>query len=273
MDNIYERATEAANFLKAKFGQSARLAIIAGSGLSSLFDKYTLIDKVSFSKIPNMSPATFHKGELHLLEYEGKKFLALTGRLHYYEGYSNKEVTFPIRVLKEFGVETIIMSNASGGLNAEYNPGELVLVKDHINLLPENPLRGENDDRLGLRFPDMSDAYSKKFREFIQNKSKSVGIELKEGVYVCFQGPNLETPAEYKFLNIIGADMTGMSTVPEVIVANHAGLKVAVFSIVTNICYPPEVITETTLEEVIEMAEKAVLPLRKIINTLIPTIA
>jgi len=273
MDNIFERAEEAAHFIHSQFGEDIQLSIISGSGLSGVLSDYTLLKSIPFTEVPNLVPATFHNGEIQLLEYQDKKLIGLTGRLHYYEGYSSKEITFPVRVLKQLGIKTIIMSNASGGLNENYKGGELVLVKDHINLLPEHPLRGEQDDRLGLRFPDMSNAYDKELRQLVTAAAEKLNIKLKEGVYVGFQGPSLETPAEYKFLHTIGADMTGMSTVPEVIVANHAGIKVICFSIVTNMCYPPEILTATTLEEVIEMAEKAVVPLRQIINAVIPTLA
>ena len=158
------------------------------------------------------------------------------------------------------------MTNASGGLNPDYKAGEIMLVRDHINLFPENPLRGANDDRFGIRFPDMSDAYSKRLRDII----KSIpNLNLNEGVYVGFPGPSLETPAEYNYLNIIGGDAVGMSTVPEVVVANHCGMEVAVLSVATNICYPPEKITPTTLEEVIEMANKAVPKLKVVVDSLL----
>jgi len=182
-----------------------------------------------FRSIPYLSQSTFHQGECIWAETDnGLSIIVLNGRLHYYEGYSAQEITFPIRILKLLGIKNLIMTNASGGLNPEYKAGELVIIKDHINLMPDHPLRGYNDERFGLRFPDLSNAYNKDLRSTISKVYSEQNKEvIKEGVYVGFQGPSLETPAEYNYLHIIGGDMVGMSTVPEVIVANHCGIEIA----------------------------------------------
>lgn len=257
---MYEKANKAADYLREKLYAFANgrpdIAIILGSGADIFLDSFKSIASCSFEDIPGMPRATFHKGSVHLAKTpNGKLILILIGRLHYYEGYSAQEITFPIRILQQLQIKTLFMTNASGGLNPTYKAGQIVLVRDHINLMPEHPLRGINDERLGLRFPDMSNAYDSQLRKKIGVHYQRLSNKaIKEGVYIGFQGPSLETPAEYNYLNKIGGDMVGMSTVPEVIVANHAGIAVCVLSIVTNVCYPPDQITPTTVEEVKEMA-------------------
>ncbi|NNE25311.1 MAG: purine-nucleoside phosphorylase [Saprospiraceae bacterium] len=269
MNDIYRKSQEAAEFINKSFNTKFSLAIITGSGLDVLLDAYEIKSKIAFADVPHLPQSTFHKGEFLHCVYKGVDFLALNGRLHYYEGYSAQEVTFPIRILSALGLKYVMVTNASGGLNPEYDFGELVLINDHINLMPEHPLRGPNDERLGDRFPDMSNAYNKELRTRILKRATQLNISLKQGVYAGFQGPSLETPAEYKFIHTIGADMVGMSTVPEVIVANHCGLKVIAFSIVTNVCYPPERIKETSVEDVIQTANKAAPKLSILINDII----
>lgn len=260
---MYSKVTESVAFIQQKLHHTSQIAIVTGSGLDGILDDYEIVNSIKYKDIPHLKAPTFHKGELLLLKKGDAYTYALKGRLHYYEGFSVQDVTYPIRILALLGVKKIIMTNASGGLNPDFKAGEIMLVKDHINLFPENPLRGPNDERFGIRFPDMSKAYCKDLRTLIKSK-----FNLNEGVYVGFPGPSLETPAEYKYLNIIGGDAVGMSTVPEVIVANHCEMKVVVLSVTTNICYPPESITETTLEEVMEMANKAVPQLISIIDYL-----
>jgi len=269
MAELYRRAAGAARYIKQKVDSVGSLCIITGSGLDSILQSYTVIERIAFSKIPHLNEATFHRGEFLVLEHNGYRFCALNGRLHYYEGYSAREVGFPIRIISLLGVKNIIMTNASGGLNPNYLPADIVMIKDHINLLSENPLRGENDERFGLRFPDMSNAYDKEIRESVSDLAKEMDIKLNQAVYICFQGPSLETPAEYNFLHKLGADVVGMSTVPEVIVANHCGMRALVLSVVTNICIPIENITTTTVDEVIEVANKASKPMSRLINTII----
>lgn len=251
MEDIFKKAQEAAAFIRSKCADIPSIGLSLGTGSSVLLDQTKTICAISYADIPYFpqSGVESHVNEFIIAEINGKRVIILGGRMHYYEGWSMKELTFPIRVLQALKVNVILLSNASGALNPGYTAGEIVLLKDHINLLPEHPLRGANDDRLGLRFPDMLETYSKRLRSIIKKSFP----EIKEGVYVGYQGPSLETPAEYKMLHTIGADLVGMSTVPEVIVAKHAGMEVLVLSIASNICYPPEQITETTLEEVIEV--------------------
>ncbi|MBT8232568.1 MAG: purine-nucleoside phosphorylase, partial [Saprospiraceae bacterium] len=254
-----------AKFIKQQITDLGNLCIITGSGLNPILEEFKIIKKIPFSQIPHLRDATFHKGEFLVLEYNDKRYCALSGRLHYYEGYSAAEVAFPIRILFCLGIQKLIMTNAAGGLQAHYKAGQVVLVKDHINLLPDNPLRGPNESNFGPRFPDMSDAYNKEWRKQTIQIAQKLEINLEEGVYACFQGPSLETPAEYLYLNKIGADLVGMSTVPEVIAANHCGMDVLVFSIVTNVCMPIEDITPTTVESVIEVANKSIPVLKKLV--------
>lgn len=269
MTNLYEKAQEAAQYIKDQSQNSTPLlALSLGTGSNKLIDEIEINIKIPYHQIPHF-PSTqvaSHKNEFVIGTIQGMPVICLRGRIHYYEGWSMKELTFPIRVLQFLGVKKLIMTNASGGLNPNYEAGDIVLVKDHINLLPEHPLRGQNDDRLGIRFPDMSNAYSREMRKKAHEAANEISYKLYEGVYSSLQGPSLETPAEYNWLHILGADLVGMSTVPEVIVANHAGIEVLVFSIVTNVCYPPESISETTVEEVIEVANKAGGRLAKIIQ-------
>jgi purine-nucleoside phosphorylase len=213
-----------------------------------------------------------HKGKLIFGHLAGKKVVVMAGRFHYYEGYAAAEVTFPIIVLKKLGIKRLIISNAAGSVNPAIYAGDLVLIRDHINLTPDNPLRGINDDRLGPRFPDMLHAYDRAGNKMVLNMAKSLGITLHEGVYLGLQGPNMETPAEYKFANIIGADVLGMSTVSEVIMAKYLDLPLFVFSIATNKCYPLDEIGVSSVEEVIGMAQKSGKQLSKLIKELLPAL-
>lgn len=250
-------------------------AIMMGTGLSSIVDGMVECDSIDYKDIPYFPQSTVqsHKGKLVVGKLNGQKVLVLAGRWHYYEGYSSKELTFPIRVLKELGVDSIIFTNVSGGVNGDYNAGDLVIIKDHINAIPDHPLRGLNDDRLGPRFPDMLKTYSHSLREKIKRAADQLNIPIHEGVYYGLQGPSLETPAEYIMINKVGADLVGMSTVPEVIVAKHAGMNIAAVSIVSNVCFPPERITETTVEEVIEVANQASDKLNQILGVLVKSIS
>ena len=262
--DIYDKSVITSNYIVEALGLNKgsipTSAIITGSGSDGIMVHFKTVREIPFSALPHMPPATFHKGKIILAENsKGKPVLICLGRLHFYEGYTAQQITYPVRVLQALGITRLFMTNASGGLNPKYSAGDIILVKDHINLLPDHPLRGINDERLGVRFPDMSDAYTYSLSQEVSGTWRNLhGAALKEGVYVCFQGPSLETKAEYKYLHDMGADMVGMSTVPEVIVAVHAGMQVCVLSIVTNVCYPPEDITPTTVEEVIEMADKVV---------------
>lgn len=265
MEDIFNKAAGAAKFIKQHVQDVGDLCIITGSGLDPVLQSFKKLYSIPFSKIPHLRDATFHKGEFMILEHNGKRICALNGRLHFYEGYSAAEVGFPVRILYCLGVKELIMTNATGGLQADYTPGQVLLVKDHINLLPDNPLRGVNDTRFGNRFPDMSNAYDKTWRKETLAIAKGEQIDLQEAVYACFQGPSLETPAEYLYLHRIGADIVGMSTVPEVITAIHCKMKVLVFSVVTNVCMPIADITPTTVESVVKVANTAIPILKKLI--------
>ena len=269
MERIFEKSLEAANYIRNFIKIDPEFCFVTGSGLDNKLDRYKILNTIPYAQIPYMQHSTFHKGHLHHCEYDGIQFLILQGRLHYYEGYSAQEITFSVRILSQLNVKRFLVTNASGGLNASYDNGDIVLINDHINLFPEHPLRGVNDDRFGERFPDMSDPYDNSFRQRILKIASDEGINLKQGVYAGFQGPSMETPAEYRFLHNIGADMVGMSTVPEVIVANHCGIKTAAISIVTNVCYPPERIKPTSVEDVINTANQATPGLYAIVDRLI----
>jgi len=259
-EQFYQNIQQAANYiLKQVDGRSPKTALMMGTGLSSIVDDLEDTISIDYNTIPFFAQSTVqsHSGKLVYGNLNGTEVIILAGRWHYYEGYSSKELTFPIRVIKQLGIERIYFTNVSGGVNENYNAGDLVIIKDHINFMPDHPLRGQNDLRLGLRFPDMLHTYDEELRSKIQSVAHTFNIPIHQGVYFALQGPSLETPAEYSFIHKFGADMVGMSTVPEVIVAKHAGLKIAAVSIISNICYPPEKITETTIEGVIEVANKA----------------
>lgn len=234
--NIEKNIKEAADYIIKRTKYSPEIAIILGSGLGKIADE--IIDKeiYNYRDIPNFPVSTVvgHKGRLIIGRIEGKEIIAMQGRLHYYEGYSMQQVTFPIRVMSLMGIKKLIVTNASGAINLNYRPGQLMIIKDHINLSFDNPLIGKNLDSFGKRFPDMSNAYDRKLRKKIKIIACKIGIDIQEGTYVCMSGPSYETPAEIKMLRIIGGDAVGMSTVPEVIVANHCGIKVAGISCMTN---------------------------------------
>lgn len=259
MRNLYKQIDEAHSYLVEKIPATPDVAVVLGTGLGALAEKIVASLRIPYKDIPHFPVSTVesHKGELVFGQLGKKSVVAMSGRFHYYEGYSSSEITFPIRILNAFGIKNLIISNASGGINPHYSAGQIVALKDHINLMPDHPLRGKNDDKLGVRFPDMKYAYSDKLLKIAQNAASSMGYDLKEGVYVGLQGPSLETPAEYKFLNIIGGDMVGMSTVPEVIVAKHCEIPTLVLSLISNQCYPIESIQETSLEDVIEVTKKS----------------
>ncbi len=249
---------EATEFLKRKNFAGAEIGVVLGTGLGKLLQKVEIEHQISYQDIPHFPVATmeFHAGHLVLGRCNGKKIIAMEGRFHFYEGYSMKEITFPIRVMKMLGIKTLLVSNAAGGINLSYKKGELILIEDHINLQPENPLTGPNYASLGPRFPDMSMPYDKALRDKLKTIASDEQIEIKEGVYVSVAGPNLETRAEYRYLKIIGADMVGMSTVPEIIVANHMGIKCLAVSVITDEC-DPDNLAPVNIEEIIEVAGRS----------------
>ncbi len=269
--SLFKKIEEAYQYIIRQIQFLPKTGIILGTGLGNLTDDIEIIQSIPYQHIPHFPASTVqsHKGELVFGYLSGQPIVAMAGRFHYYEGYSMQQVTFPIRVLKALGVEQLFISNVSGSVNPTFEAGDLIFVKDHINLQPENPLRGENDERLGPRFPDMLETYDKELLERGMTIAASKGIQAKKGVYVALQGPNLETPAEYNFIHVIGGDLVGMSTVPEVLVARHCGLKILVMSIVSNVCYPIEQLTETTVEEVIAVAQVAEPKLRAIVSALL----
>lgn len=227
---------KALEFIKGKIGGFVpEVALVLGSGLGAFTDNIEGI-QIPYGEIEGFAPANVqgHKGSLLFCEKAGKKLVIMQGRFHYYEGHSIQAITYPVKVFKRLGVETVILTNAAGALDSSLVPGDLMLIKDHINFMGTNPLIGKNDETLGVRFPDMSEVYNKKLRELALNCAKGAGIELKEGVYAATTGPSYETPSEVKMLKLMGADVVGMSTAPEAIVANWACMKVLGLSLVTN---------------------------------------
>lgn len=272
MDNIFEKAEEALNYILNRTEHfSPRFGFVLGTGLGKLSSEIELFYEIPYSEIPHFPVSTVegHAGKLIFGMLEGHKVVAMSGRFHYYEGYSAKEVTFPVRVLKLLGIERLFISSAVGSVNANMNAGDIVLINDHINLQPENPLRGFNETKFGPRFPDMKDAYDHRLNAEVQKIGEGLGMNIKTAVYLALQGPNLETPAEYRFANIIGADVIGMSTVPEVIVAKHMELPLLVTTVVSNKCFPIESIQETTLEEVLKVVSDAEPKLARLIRAVL----
>lgn len=232
----FARAERAAKFILSKTKQRSRIGLVLGSGLGAFADEFAESARISYAKIPHFprSTATGHAGQLVVGKVEGVTVAAMQGRVHLYEGYSVKDVAFPMRVMARMGIRAVILTNAAGGINRGFSQGALVVLRDHINLQGVNPLSGPNDERFGLRFPDMTQAYAKTFRAAALEEGKRLGIAIHEGVYAALAGPSYETPAEIHFLRTIGADLAGMSTVPEVIAARHMGIQVLGISCVTN---------------------------------------
>ncbi|WP_213166592.1 purine-nucleoside phosphorylase [Alkalicella caledoniensis] len=236
MKNIMERLKETVSYIQKKVDYKPEIGLILGSGLGVLAEDIENPIYVPYGDIPNFPISTVvgHAGQLVFGSLNGKKVVAMQGRFHYYEGYSQMEVTFPVRVMKLLGVDKLIVTNAAGGVNETFNVGQLMLIKDHINLTNYNPLIGPNLDEMGVRFPDMAKAYTPELRKLAKAVAQNLNIDLAEGVYVGFTGPNYETPAEIRLTRTIGGDAVGMSTVPEVIVARHCGLDVLGISCITN---------------------------------------
>jgi len=238
MEKTYlEKIQETAGFIKEKVGKMPETAVILGTGLGDLVNHIEISAELDYHNIPNFPVSTVegHSGKLIFGNLGGKYIMAMQGRFHYYEGYDMKQVTFPVRVMKALGVETLFVSNAAGGMNKEFKVGDVMIITDHINLFPENPLRGHNFDELGPRFPAMTEAYSNALINMADDIAREQNIRLMHGVYVGTPGPTFETPAEYEYFRVIGGDAVGMSTVPEVIVANHAGMRVFGVSVITDL--------------------------------------
>ncbi|MCM3361856.1 purine-nucleoside phosphorylase [Niallia sp. Sow4_A1] len=248
---------QSADFLKQKYANTPKIGLILGSGLGVLAEEIENPVKIPYEDIPEFPVSTVegHAGQLVFGTINGTEVVAMQGRFHFYEGYSFDKVTFPVRVMKELGVEKLIVTNAAGGVNENFAPGDLMLISDHINNMGTNPLIGPNDSKLGVRFPDMSEAYCNNLREIARNVASKISLKVQEGVYVGNTGPSYETPAEVRMLRVLGGDAVGMSTVPEVIVARHAGLKVLGISCISNMAAG---ILDQPLnhEEVIETTEK-----------------
>ena len=248
---------ESFDYIQTQTKVQPTIGLILGTGLGGLVNEINIIDEIPYENIPNFPVSTVksHSGKLIFGELGGKQVVAMQGRFHFYEGYDMQEVTFPVRVMKFMGIERLFLSNASGGVNPDYEVGEIMIIDDHINLFPAHPLIGKNYDELGPRFPDMSTAYDKKMIALAQEIAKENNIRVAQGTYAGLTGPTLETPAEYKYVRVIGADTVGMSTVPEVIVARHMGIPCFAISIITDLGVEGK-IEETSLEDVIEVASR-----------------
>jgi purine-nucleoside phosphorylase len=267
---MLQKIQETAEYLKAIISTNPKIGIILGTGLGNLVTQLKNKVEIPYHSIPNFPVSTVegHSGKLILGELGNTPVLAMQGRFHYYEGYDMKQVTFPVRVMKAMGINTLLVSNASGSVNPDFEIGDLMIITDHINLFPEHPLRGKNHKELGTRFPDMSEAYSKELIAKAKEIAVKNNIKVVEGVYIGTTGPTYETPAEYKYFRLIGGDAVGMSTVPEVIVANHAGLQVFGISIITDLGIPGEIV-EITHEEVQAIGDKVQPLMTRIMQELI----
>jgi purine-nucleoside phosphorylase len=263
----WEHVQEATNLVRSRWKGSPRVGLVLGTGLGALAREIDAEASIAYPEIPFFPRSTVesHKGQLVCGKLAGQSVVAMEGRFHLYEGYSPWQVTFPIRVMKELGCELLIVSNAAGGLNPLHSKGDLIVIEDHINLMALNPLVGPNDDRLGPRFPDLIEPYNRKLQDLALKVALEQKVVARRGVYVAVVGPNLETRAEYRFLRAIGADVVGMSTVPEVLVAVHAGMKVLGFSIVTDMCLP-DALQPVHIEEIIAVANEAEAKLRSIVR-------
>ena len=254
---MLERIQETAAFLRSKMHTQPETAIILGTGLGSLVNEITDKYEIEYETIPNFPVSTVegHSGKLIFGKLGNKDIMAMQGRFHFYEGYAMTEVTFPVRVMRELGIQTLFVSNAAGGMNPAFEIGDLMIITDHINFFPEHPLRGKNIP-YGPRFPDMSEAYNKELIRKADAIATEKGIKVQHGIYIGTQGPTYETPAEYKMFRILGADAVGMSTVPEVIVANHCGIKVFGISVITDLGVEGKIV-EVTHEDVQKAADQA----------------
>lgn len=256
---MWETIQKSADYLKSKITKNYRYGIVLGSGLGNFTDQINIHTTIPYSEIPGFPVSTVqgHKGSLIFGDINGRNVVCMAGRFHYYEGYTMQEVTLPIRVMKAIGVETMMISNASGGVNSAFEVGDLMIIRDHIYLQPEHPLRGKNDERLGTRFPNMHEAYSKKLIQLALEVAARNNIHCHTGVYVGVQGPTFETPAEYKLYHVMGGDAVGMSTTPEVVVARHSGMEVFAISVISDIGFPFEKADDVSHAFVLQKAAEA----------------
>lgn len=266
MLDLFDKIEESVQFIRSQWQGTPKAGVILGTGLGPLAERIEVEASIDYSDIPNFpqSTAISHTGRLVCGNLNGLPVVAMEGRIHMYEGYPLKDITLPIRVMKALGADLLVCSNAVGGLNPYYRKGDIMVIDDHINLMGDNPLIGINDDRLGPRFPDMCEPYSQALIDRALKIARAEDIVAHKGVLVAVAGPNLETRAEYRFLRTIGADVVGMSTVPEVIVAVHAGLRVVGFSVITDLCFP-DALEPADVEEIIRIANEAEPHLTKLV--------
>lgn len=257
-DAYRNQVAEAADYIRGIVDSQPTIGIILGTGLGRLASEIEADYTISYGDIPGFPVSTVetHEGRLIFGRLSGVPVVAMQGRFHLYEGYTAQQVTFPVRVMKTLGIDTLLISNAAGGMNPQWKKGELMLISDHINFQGDNPLVGPNINEWGPRFPDMSEPYDPELREIAARKALEMGIKLHEGVYLAVMGPNLETKAEYRFIRALGADVVGMSTVPENIVARHMGMRVMAISVITDECFP-DALEEVSLEDVVAAATQA----------------
>lgn len=255
---MLQKIQQTGDFLRKNVSKLPKVAIVLGSGLGGLTKEIVVSESFEYKDIPNFPVSTVvgHGGKLIFGTINGVPIMAMQGRFHFYEGYNMQEVTFPIRVMKNIGIETLILSNASGGMNPSFNIGDIMVITDHINMFPTNPLMGKNFDELGPRFPDMSEVYDNELIAKAENIAQKHKIKIQKGIYVGVSGPCFETPAEYKMFRIVGGDVVGMSTVPEAIVSRHSGMKTFALSVVTDLGVDGQICT-VSHEEVLEAANKA----------------
>jgi purine-nucleoside phosphorylase len=273
MDDLKTKIQKAVDVIRKKTDFQAKTGIILGTGLGGIAKEIKAVASISYTDIPGFCRPTLetHAGNLIFGTLEGKPVIAMQGRFHLYEGYSPAEITFPVRVLKGLGIETLLVSNAAGGLNRFFQAGDLMIIDDHINLMGVNPLIGPNDDTLGPRFPDMSEPYDRELIRRAEEIALAEGIRCRRGVYISVTGPNLETAAEYRFFGLVGADAVGMSTVPEVLVAKHAGMRVFGLSVITDMCIPDR-LEPANIERIIRIATEAEPRLTQLIMKLVASL-
>lgn len=270
MVELYDQIQESVSAVRKRWSGTPAVGIVLGTGLGALAEDIQSEAKMPYGELPHFPVSTVlgHAGQLVCGGLAGKPVVAMSGRFHAYEGYSLQQITFPVRVMRALGCQYLIVSNAAGGLNPQFATGDLMLIDDMINLMGDNPLIGPNDDRLGVRFPDMSEPFSRELLDLARKCSIAEKIPIQKGVYAAVTGPNLETRAEYRYLRTIGADVVGMSTVPEVIVGVHSGLKCLGFSVVTDMCLP-DALHPVTHEEIVQVAQVAEAKLRVLVSRII----
>ena len=258
MSELTDKINETLSVIRTVTNESYPIGIILGTGLGGLVKEIKISHEINYSDLPHfpLSTVESHEGKLIFGKINGKNIVAMQGRFHYYEGYTMQQITYPVRVMKFLGVKTLLVSNACGGMNPQYRRGDVMLMIDHINLLGDNPLIGRNEDELGPRFPDMSEPYSNELITLAEEIALENKIKVQKGIYIAVPGPNLETKAEYRFLRATGADVVGMSTIPENIVANHMGMRVLGISIITDECFPDS-LKPINVEEIISAAIEA----------------